>query len=100
MPSMSTEKLGRLGTGKPHRCRLRILWPDDAELQEDSEKSSKNQAELFILEMQDADKENQPWVPVVKHKTLAATQVAADDMVGRKIKTTEWREDGAEGGAR
>ena len=88
MPSEITDKLARHGQGKPHHVRLRISWPDDDELQDDSE--GKN-SEVFVLEQQDADKTRGKWTTVGEYKTKAEAQVAADAVVGREVAVGEWK---------
>jgi hypothetical protein len=92
MPSEITEKLARHGEGTPgtpRRVQLRITWPDDDELQDDSEEKN---SKVFVLEQRDADKPGRKWAKMGNYRTKAEAQVAADAVVGRNVEVGEWKD--------
>lgn len=91
MPIIVTDKIARHGEGMPRNVLLRITWPSDNELQRDTARS-KSGTKVFVLKMLNADDASQGWQEMNHFETKAQTQIAADGVVGREVRSVEWKE--------
>ncbi len=88
MPTILTDRVYRKGEGKPRVMRFRITWPEDATLQDDSEK--RRLSKLFVLEIRNDQDETTPWEQLGSYADKGQAQDAAVAEAGHPIKDFAW----------
>jgi hypothetical protein len=88
MPTILTNRVNRKGEGKPRFMRFRITWPEDATLQDDSEKG--RLSKLFVLEIRDDQGETNPWQRLGSYADKGLAQKAAGAEAGHPLKDSDW----------